>query len=109
MGSPVAVRQALLAHGGVAQGRTAVLAVANPGAVAATVSVGIVRAGATERPPDMQDIAVGPGQRVEFSLTNALGPNEGAVVVDATEPVVVNRSLYSTDDISRSEAIVGGP
>ena len=77
------------------QGRTAVLAVANPGAVAATVSVGIVRAGATERPPDMQDVAVGPGQRVEFSLTNALGPNEGAVVVDATEPVVVNRALYS--------------
>jgi hypothetical protein len=109
MGSPVAVRQALLAHAGVAPGRTAVIAVANPGAVAATVSVGIVRGGATERPPDMQDVAVGPGQRVEFSLTNALGGTEGAVVVDATGPVVVGRSLYSAGDISRSEAIVGGP
>ena len=46
-------------------------------ASAATASVGLVRAGADERPPTMHDVAVGPGQHVEFSLTNSCSAQRG--------------------------------
>ena len=74
-----------------------------------TVSISVVRTGPPEPVSLMQDIEVGPGQRVAFDLTAALTGTDGAVLVDATGPVVAGRSLYSAAEISRSDAIVGGP
>ena len=111
MGRPGCGAARRCSHAGVAQGRTAVLAVANPGAVAATVSVrDRARRRAPSGPPDMQDVAGRSrwGTRRSPSRSGS-ARTRAPSSSDATEPVVVNRALYSVGDISRSEAIVGGP
>jgi hypothetical protein len=107
MGTPTPVTSAVLGRAGVASSRTAGVAVANPGALPVTVDLRIVRGGTVEEPPDLQDVEIGPGQRAGFDLGPPLAGTDGAVLVRATGPVVVGRSIYSAGDLSRSDAIAG--
>jgi hypothetical protein len=98
---------ALFARAGVADGRAVTLAIANPGAVPVTADVRIVRGGTSEEPSGLQGIEVAPGQRVAFDLGPVLGLVDGAVVVEASGPVVAGRSIYTPGDLSRADAIAG--
>lgn len=87
-----------------AAGLTTVLAVANPNVRPVTVDVAVVRAGDVGRPADLQGIEIAANQRFGVDLRDAAGPG-AALVVTASDPVVVERSLYGAGDASRAAMI----
>jgi hypothetical protein len=98
----------VFARGLIGAGRHAVLAVANPGAVPVRVTVRFRRGGEVEVPDTAHDVEIAPGQRGAFDLSALLGPNDAAVSVSATGPVVVERTVTASDDQTRSGAILTG-
>lgn len=93
----------IVAHVGAA-GMTPVLAVANPNIRPVTVDVAVVRAGEVDRPEALQGVEVGANQRFGVDLRDVVAP-DAALVVTASDPVVVERSLYATGDASRAAMI----
>jgi hypothetical protein len=109
MGVPHGARGAVFARAAVGQGRTSVLALTNPGTRAVRADVQIARGGTAEQPSSLRAVEVPPGQRVAFDLSALLGAGDAAVVIRATGPIVANRSVSSSGDLTRSAAIVGVP
>jgi hypothetical protein len=58
------------------------------------------------QPAELQGITIEPGQRAGFDLSTLLQNQETALLISASGPVVVDRSISSDGDITRSEAIV---
>jgi hypothetical protein len=104
MGISESATRAVVGRAGVASGRGAFLAIANPGAVAVSADVTIMSAGGVA-PPTFRNIEIGPNQRVEFDLTTELAGQDAALGISANRPVAVSRSIYSAGDASRAAAI----
>ena len=105
MGTPAPARTGVFALGGTARSTSGVLAIANPGAAALTADVTIDRGGRAEKPAGAQRIALDPGQVKTLDLKKLLASGDGALVVTATDGVVVSRMLGAASDFSRAEAI----
>jgi hypothetical protein len=99
---------AVFARGVIGADRHAVLAVANPGAVAVRVTVRFASGGNVQVPDTAKDVAIAPGQRAAFDLSALLGPSDAAVSVVATGPVVVERTVTAPRDQTRAGAILTG-
>jgi hypothetical protein len=86
--------------GGATRAQTYVL-VANPGAQPATVTATFLR---TNGSTIVKTFTVAPGRRVNIAVTGAgsdvpeLADEEFSVVLDSTQPIVVERSIYSDAD-----------
>jgi hypothetical protein len=99
---------AVFARGLVGAERHSVLAVANPGAAAVRVTLRFASGGNVQVPDSARGIEIAPGQRGAFDLSTLLGASDAAVSVTATGPVVVERTVTTTGDQTRSGAILTG-
>lgn len=90
---------------GSAADRTATFSFVNAGATGAvTVDIDVIGAGTVTQPEALQDVEVPPGVST-LDLTPSV-PADAAVVVRASGPIVMTRSLYSPTDLSRSHPVV---
>jgi hypothetical protein len=85
--------------------RSTQLSFSNDLAAPARVSVSLVHDGRTENPPKLQNVAVPGGQRVTVTVPVS---DDAGLLVEATSPVVVERSILGASDTSRSVGIVAG-
>jgi hypothetical protein len=87
--------------------RVSTLAFVNPFAQSVHVSVARVHDGNVGHPASFQSIAVPPGKRVSLSVVEDKTVKDGdaALLVDATGPIVVERTMVGADDVSRSPGI----
>jgi hypothetical protein len=83
---------------------TPVLAITNPSIRPVTVDVTVMRRGEVDHPVDLQGVEVAANQRLGIDLDGLVEPGS-ALVVAASDPVVVERSLYGAGDASRAAMI----
>jgi hypothetical protein len=90
--------------------KTTTVALFNPTATTATVGVGLVRAGAVERPAALQNVAVAPGRVVTVVVVAAPKPVTGdaALLIDSSQPIFVDRLIVATAEASNSVGVVLG-
>jgi hypothetical protein len=110
LGSPQPARSWVFARDRVDRERSTTLAILNPLAQAARVDVFVLHDGQVERPDGLQGITVGPSHRASVRVVGGRRPAAAprALIVDASAPVVVERSIVATGDVSRSVGIAVG-
>jgi hypothetical protein len=106
LGSPTTARRWLFAGGGTSNQLDEWLVVRNPGPSAATVAVTVLAG----RPLPLQSVDVPAGGRVAVRLGDRVQQAPLPLVVEATRPVVVERSLYRVGrDAVGLSAVLGVP
>jgi hypothetical protein len=108
LGVPAPARMFALARSAVSRQRGTTLAVLNPNAAPERVNVGIVRDGRIDRPPALQDVGVPPGRRVDLTVVGADPRTFGALLVEASGAVFVERSIVGSDELARTVAVAAG-
>jgi hypothetical protein len=104
-GATAAQKSWVFGRSQVAGERSTQLSFSNGLAAATEVSVSLLHDGRTDKPAKLQGIAVPGGGRVTVTVP---GPSDAGIVVDASTPVVVERSILGADDTSRNVGIVAG-
>src|SRR5262249_43334659 len=91
----------------VAGGKGATLAVADPVAADVEVDRGRGPDGARRHPESFQSIVVPAGHRVTLTVVSPATVKNGdaALLVDATGPIVAERTMVGRNDVSRSPGI----
>ncbi len=89
--------------------RSTTLTVFNPGASAASIEIDLVHDGQRDRFETWRAIEVPPGQRVT-TVVAGRGPLrvDAGILVLASQPVFVERSIVGLDEVSRSAGVVFG-
>jgi hypothetical protein len=84
----------------------------NPGADPALVNIGLVRSGSVARSRLLQQITVPPGRAVTVTIfgDGASKPPklDAALVIDASRPVFVERTILAADEATTSAGVVVG-
>ncbi len=106
MGAPRPTARAVLPSIGATAGRNGVVAIANPGVTPVSVDLTIVRGGVEERPEGTQAIEIPANGQSTFDITTLFAAGDGAVVAEASGPIAMVRSAYTSGDITRSAAVV---
>jgi hypothetical protein len=91
LGATSSARVWLLPQGAVTDAVEEAVAVHNVGRRAARVSIVVVAGGRRQALEGLSDVRVGPGERRAFALREVITGPDLPIVVDATEPVVVER------------------
>jgi hypothetical protein len=110
LGSPQPARSWVFARDRVDRERSTTLAILNPLAQPARVDISVVHDGTVEHPAGFQGVIVPPGHRASVHVVGGRRPSAApnALIVDASAPVVVERSIVGTRDTSRSLGIAVG-
>jgi hypothetical protein len=110
LGSPQPARSWVFARDRVDRERSTTLAILNPLAQPARVDVFVLHDGQVDRPGGLQGITVPPSHRASVRIVGGRRPSGAprALIVDASAPVVVERSIVATGDVSRSLGIAVG-
>jgi hypothetical protein len=104
-GAMSAQKSWVFARSRVAGERSSQLSFSNDLAEPARVSVTLVHDGRTEKPPKLQNISVNGGGRATVTLPGSV---DAGVLIDASSPVIVERSLLGANDTSRNVGVVAG-
>ena len=97
LGARRAATRWLLPAGGTGERRDEWVVVSNPGSRPAKVSMAGMTSGRADPIPGLQDMAVGAGRRSVVRIRDHLVQAELPVLVTASVPVVVERSVYHVD------------
>lgn len=110
LGSPQPARRWVFGTDRVDRERSTTLAILNPLTQPATVDVSVLHDGHVEHPEGLQAITVAPGRRSSVLIVGSRGPSAAprALIVDASAPIIVERSLVGATDTSRSTGIAVG-
>ena len=86
------------------------LSVFNPAAAPARVGIVRVHGGRVEQPSAWKSIVVAPGKRTDVTVASNTPrlPDDAAIVVQASAPVFVERSIATSSDASRSVGFAAG-
>ena len=104
-GASDAQKSWVFARSRVAGERSTQLSFSNDLADAAQVSVSLVHDGKIDKPAKLQNLGVPGGQRVTVTVP---GSADAGLLVDASSPVVAERSILGASDTSRSVGVVAG-
>ena len=90
--------------------RSTTITLFNPGAGPALVRIGRVFDGLVSRPKALQQVVVPPGRGTTVLVVGGAKPSniDGAVVIDATEPVFVERTIVANGEAAESVGVVLG-
>jgi hypothetical protein len=90
--------------------RATTLSVLNPLAAPARVDVSIVAGGRVTRPRALQGIQVEPGRRFTVRVASRRDPatDDGAVIVQSTQPIIAERAIATDDEASVSVGVALG-
>jgi hypothetical protein len=105
MGSPLAANRWVMAAGAATETVDEWIVVQNPSDSIARIDVSALTGGQAFVLTDLQDVEIAAGGRLAIRLGDHLDRDELTVLVEATEPVVVERGLYQVGDIGISQAI----
>ncbi|HEX5095866.1 MAG TPA: hypothetical protein VFX21_07635, partial [Acidimicrobiia bacterium] len=94
----------VLARSRVADEHATILSIVNSGATELQASIALVHDGVVEELPELQGITVAPSRPTIVTLSD-LSPNDAAVVVTATGPVSVQRTLFGAAEQSTAMGI----
>jgi hypothetical protein len=104
LGAAQPARSWVFARDRVDSERSTTLAISNPFDQPARVDITVMHDGRVEHPRALQGITVAPGRRASVSIVGGPRPSTtpSALVVDASAPVMVERSIIGATDVSRS-------
>jgi hypothetical protein len=110
LGSPQPARSWVFARDRVDHERSTTLAILNPLTQPTRVDIAILHDGKIGHPAGFQGITVAPGHRASVRIVGGPRPSAAprAIVVEASTPIVVERSIVDTGDVSRSLGIAVG-
>jgi hypothetical protein len=103
-------RSWVFARSGVGAERSTTLSFFNPGAAPAAVAIAYVHEGVVGHPRTVQKLTVPPGRGITVSVVGGRKPptREAALLIDAGQPVYVERLIVATDEASSSLGVVLG-
>ena len=104
-GARLSARQWVLAAGAANAQTDEYIVLFNPAAGTAHVSVTLLGDGARLPVATLGDVQVGPGQRARIRLVDHLQRDRAPLVVESSEPIVVERDLYRAGAIGASMVI----
>jgi hypothetical protein len=110
LGSPQPARSWVFARDRVDRERSTTLAILNPLTQPARVDVSVLHDGRVEHPEGVQGITIPPNHRASVRIVAGPRPSAAprALVVDASAPVIVERSIVGAADVSQSLGIAVG-
>jgi hypothetical protein len=110
LGSPQPARSWIFARDRVDRERSTTLAILNPLPQPARVDISVLHDGRIEHPAGLQGITVLPSHRASVRIVEGRSSSTSprALIVDASAPVVVERSIVGSGDVSRSPGIAVG-
>jgi hypothetical protein len=103
-GTPRGASRWVFARSRVAEERATIFAIVNPSGQAVEASFALVREGRVEELPELQGIAVAPSRPTTVTLSELVA-DDAAVVVTATGPVAVQRSLWGAAEQSAAPGV----
>jgi len=90
--------------------RSTSLSLFNPGAAPAVVNVGLVHDGKVDKPGALQNVTVPPGRAVTLVVvTRKTTTPDAALIISASQPVFVERTILVADEASTAVGIVVRP
>jgi hypothetical protein len=90
--------------------RSTMLTLFNPGAGPAVARIGLVFNGRVQRSKALQQVVVPPGRGITVVVVGGAKPPkfDGALRIDATEPVFVERTIVANGEVANSVGVVVG-
>jgi hypothetical protein len=110
LGAPQPARSWVFGTDRVDRERSTTLAILNPLPQPARVDVSVLHDGRVEHPDGLQGITIPPNHRASVRIVAGRRPSPAprALVVDASAPVVVERSIVGAADVSQSLGVAVG-